>query len=164
VPVKPVTTFKRSRAEEREITERVKTVQNHLKELGFYDGEIDGLQQLETNRAILEFKRIYQMPENISVTEGFVADLDQIIKDRNDSAILLDQPAPVTSTPGTVVFDTAPETSTQTSGGISEEAVIVGAVAAYAGAKYLTSRNDDAKETPKSPLWSSRIPAPLRRK
>ncbi len=78
-----------------------KDVQTRLSDLGFYTGEIDGLAGGRTDRAVIEFKTLFGLPQNSAISGAFLNALksasaaDQQAK--SEPAVVM--PAPVYSAP-----------------------------------------------------------------
>ncbi|NNE56625.1 MAG: hypothetical protein HKN36_00825 [Hellea sp.] len=60
----------------------IRTIQDQLAQLGFYGGEINGLQTAETQDAIQLFKTLFELPVNSDLTDEFRAELSQVVYQR----------------------------------------------------------------------------------
>ena len=65
-------------------------VQEGLMTMGYYQGEINGLQTVETQKAIIEFKSIFDLPVNHDITPELMTKLSRTIDDRKDAQALLE--------------------------------------------------------------------------
>ncbi len=65
-------------------------VQEDLTTMGYYRGELDGLQSVATQTAIKEFKTIFDLPVNNNITPELLTSLKRSIDDRKDAQALLE--------------------------------------------------------------------------
>ena len=68
--------------------ELTKDVQTRLSELGFYTGDIDGLQGSETSQAIRTFKQLYSLPLGDDITGAFLTELKRAKREQEAARVL----------------------------------------------------------------------------
>ena len=68
--------------------ELTKDVQTRLSELGFYTGDIDGLQGSETSQAIRTFKQLYSLPLGDDITGAFLTELKRAKREHEAARVL----------------------------------------------------------------------------